>query len=513
ATMLIGGQAGLALAAQQDTDARIPTFSRDVAPILFEHCASCHRPGGPAPFSVLSWDGVRERAARIAESTTEGHMPPWLPSDEGVELAGARRLAPRELTTITEWASGGAPAGDARHLPPAPPEPPRWPLGHPDLIVRAPAVSVPPGEGDVYRNLVITAPVERARYVRAVDLRPGDPRVVHHARLMIDTTGASRAADALEPAPGFDGMQATPTAQNPAGHFVGWTPGRAPHAGDPALAWPLEPGTDLVLQLHLRPSGDAHEIRPEIGIYLADAPPTARPSLVMLGTEIIDIPPGDSAHVVSDAYTLPVAVDLLSIYPHAHYLAKTMTGRARLPDGRVVPLIHSPDWDFDWQDEYRLARPMALPAGTTLEMRYTYDNSIANPQNPNVPPRRVQYGSRSTDEMADMILQVVPRNVEDGDVLDQDLSAHYERAAIDYFAWKEKELGREALIDGAPDVALEHFQASLSNRDDPRVLAMMADAMLELGDRATAVLALERALHLARSTDDRALVMDLEARL
>jgi hypothetical protein len=346
-----------------------------------------------------------------------------------------------------------------------------------------------------------------------VDLRPGDAHVVHHARLMVDTTGTSRTADAADPEPGFDGMQATRTAQNPPGHFVGWTPGRVPHPGDAELAWTLNPGTDLVLQLHLRPSGHARTVRPEIGIYLADGPPAVRPSLVMLGTEIIDIPAGDSAHVVTDAYTLPVPVDLLSIYPHAHYLARTMTGRARLPDGRIEPLIHIPDWDFNWQDEYRLARPMSLPTGTTLEMRYTYDNTDGNPQNPHAPPRRVQYGSRSTDEMADMIMQVVPRSAADGEVLDRDLSLHYERAAIDYFAWKEMELGREAMAGGAPEIALRHFQASLRNRDDPRVLGMMADVMLELGDRATAVLVLERALHLARSADDRALVAELEARL
>ena len=188
-------------------------------------------------------------------------------------------------------------------------------------------------------------------------------------------------------------------------------------------------------------------------------------------------------------------------------------GLARLPDGRVETLLHIPDWDFDWQAEYRLARPMTLPAGTILEMRYTYDNTAANPQNPTVPPRRVRYGSRSTDEMADMILQVLPRSAADREALDRDLSLHYERAATAYLAWKEMDLGRQALADGAPEIALRHFQASLRNRDDPRVLGMMADAMLELGDRATAVLVLERALHLARASADGVVSAELEARL
>ncbi len=489
------------------------TFTRDVAPILFERCAACHRPGGPGPFSVLDFEEVGPRAERIAEVTVARRMPPWLPSPASLPLEGERRLTDEEIRTIAAWVEAGAPEGDPGDLPPLPPAGPAWPLGEPDLVVRAPEIEVPAGGEDRYRNLVLPVPPGGSRWVRAVDLRAGDPRVVHHARLMLDTTAASRALDASDAEPGFDGMQMVPGARNPPGHFVGWTPGRTPRPGPPGLAWPLPAGADLVLQLHLRPDTEPRTVAAEVGLYLAERPPTSGAALVLLGTEIIDIPPGATRHEVRDRYRLPVAARLLSVYPHAHYLARTMLALAHLPDGGTEVILEIPEWDFDWQDEYRLATPLALPAGTVLEMRYTYDNSAANPRNPARPPRRVRYGSRSTDEMADLILQLVTDDPADAAALEADLARKYEQARIDYLAWAEAQAGHEAAAAGDPATALRHYQASLRNRDDPRILLAMSDVLLALGERATARLALERSLQLARGADDPALVAELESRL
>ena len=334
-----------------------------------------------------------------------------------------------------------------------------------------------------------------------VDLRPSNPRVVHHARMMVDTTRSSRDLDAEDAEPGFDGMTFVSRAANPRGHFVGWTPGRTPWAESADLAWTLLPGTDLVVQLHLRPTGHPETVRAEVGLYFTDRPPAKASTLIMLGSEMLDIPAADPEYVVEDSYVLPVPVELLSVYPHAHYLGKTMDATARLPDGRTETFLHIPDWDFNWQDQYRFVEPLALPAGTELRMRFTYDNSADNPQNPHDPPERVRYGSLSSDEMADLILQAVPASREDAERLEHDLARKYERAAAAYAAWTEYTAGIEARAGGDLDAALRHFQASLRARDDVRVVSALADVVLAKGDPATASMIAERAVRMSASRD------------
>lgn len=475
------------------------TFTRDVAPIFFEHCSSCHRPGGSGRFSVLTYEEVRSRANVIAAYTASRYMPPWLPTPGYGEFAGVRRLDDSEIATVERWAEAGAPRGDSADLPPVPTFTSDWPLGQPDLVVEMPAYVVPAEGADLYRNLVKPVPDDVLRYVRAVDLRPGSLTAVHHARLMVDTTRSSRELDEADPEPGFDGMELLGNARNPPGHFVGWTPGRVPQAGYEDLAWPLQPGSDLVLQLHLRPNGRAETVRPQIGFYLVDERPSRSAALVTLGTEVIDIPAGESNYVVTDSFTLAVPVEVRSVYPHAHYLAQTMEALAFLPDGRDEYLIRIDDWDFNWQDDYRLAEPLDLPAGTVLFMRYTYDNSADNPQNPSDPPVRVTYGSSSTDEMADLFIQVVPENTADRNTLIRNLAWKYEREAAEYFAWKEYTLGLEAAEAGNLQAALSHYQASLRNRENPKVLVAMVDVVLGMDRPSSAILIAERAAELTQS--------------
>ena len=196
----------------------------------------------------------------------------------------------------------------------------------------------------------------------------------------------------------------------PDGHFVGWSPGRQPRPLPEGMAWEIREGMDLVLQLHLMPDKVATAVQPEIGLYFAPGPPRVRPVVFNLTSKTIDIPAGAPAHTVSDASVLPTDIDALSIFPHAHYLARTITVEATLPGGQTLRLLSIPRWDFDWQDEYQYETPVRLPAGTTLQMTIVYDKSAANRRNQNGPPRRVVWGSRSADEMADVWLTVVPRD-------------------------------------------------------------------------------------------------------
>jgi tetratricopeptide (TPR) repeat protein len=269
------------------------------------------------------------------------------------------------------------------------------------------AYSLQPGGFDVFRNFVYRIPLQETRWIRALEFRPGDTSAVHHATIAVDRSPGSRLQDERDPVPGFDGMINT-NAQRPDGHLLGWVPGKMPYVVDPEIAWRLDPGDDLVVQLHLQPTGRTEAVHPTLGLFFADEPATRTPFLLRLGSLTLDIAAGDASYTIEDHYVLPVDVTLLGIVPHAHYVGRRMSFWATRPDGTRLRLLEIPDWDFNWQDEYRYAEPVPLPKGTALSMRFVYDNSADNPRNPSIPPVPVRFGPNTTDEMGDMWIQVLP---------------------------------------------------------------------------------------------------------
>ena len=483
------------------------TFSRDVAPIVFQNCSPCHRPGESGPFSLLTYTDVRKRARQIVEVTESRYMPPWKPEPGYGEFLGARGLSAGQIVLLRRWVDRGAPEGDPEDLPALPSWPEGWQLGEPDLEVEMPQpYTLPAGDGDVFRNFVIPLPLDGRRYVKAVELRPGNPRLVHHAVIMMDPTGAARKRAASEPEPGFGGMDVGEV-QRPGGHFLGWAPGTMPYAVSDSLAWVLEPGADLVLQLHMLPSGKPETVQVRVGFFFSEKAPTHIPLLLRLGRKDIDIPAGASQYAIADSYLLPAAVDVLTVYPHAHYLGETMEAYATLPDGDTQWLLRIDDWDFNWQDYYRYARPVSLPRGTTVHMRYTYNNSRANPRNPHDPPQRVRYGTQSWDEMGDLIIQVLPPTRADGDRLRRDYSRHWLRQEIEGYeslltadpdnADHHHVLGLFYLASGAGHKAARHLQAALKLRPDfPEAHLNMATVMVRAQKFREAEQHLRRALDL-----------------
>ena len=343
-----------------------PTFTRDVAPILYRHCSNCHRPGESAPFDLLTYRDAQQRDKQIAMVTASRFMPPWLPAEDGPAFTGARGLSREQIELLQRWYKNGSPEGDPADLPPMPEWTVGWQLGQPDLEIEPAETYTLPADGvDIFRNLIVPIPNERTRYVRTIDLRPGNSRIVHHAVMRVDRSRSSRLLDQRDPGPGYGGME-WGEAQPPEGHFLGWTPGKVPYAGSDELAWVLEPGSDLIVQLHMLPTGKPEPIKPRIGLYFAEAPPSRRLDTVVLDVKDIDIPAGKRDHVVEESYDLPVAVEIVSAYPHAHYLGRELLGWAELPDGSRQTLIRIPDWDFNWQDQYRYVEPIRLPAGSRV---------------------------------------------------------------------------------------------------------------------------------------------------
>ena len=391
----------------------LPTFTRDIAPVLFARCATCHRPGQTAPFSVLTYEDVRPRAKRIAEVVRNRAMPPWKPDPDHGTFQRDRRMNEADIALIENWVAHGMMRGSPADLPPAPSFTDGWQLGTPDVIVRMPDPYVMPAQrNDVFRTFVMPIHVSAPVYVQALEFLPGNGKVVHHANIKIDRTRLSRRRDDDEPGPGYEGGGSR-EAKFPDGMFLGWTPGQSPRSSPGGMSWRLEPNSDLVVELHLMPGEEIQPVQISVGLYLTDTPPTRTGYMLRLGRQDIDIAPGQRDYINADKYSLPVDAEAIAVQAHAHFLARDVHAWATLPDRTVVPLIYIKDWDFHWQDVYTYERPLSLPKGTVIEMRYTYDNSSANRANRSRPPRRVTFGQTSASEMGSLWLQVVPRIASD----------------------------------------------------------------------------------------------------
>ena len=409
------------------------TFNKDIAPIVRERCVGCHRPGQSGPFNLITFEDVHKRAKQIAEVTGTRYMPPWLPEKGYGDFANERRLTATELGLLQQWIAEGAVegAGSNGALPPVPAD--DWQLGKPDLVITMPTPYTLPASGkDVYRNFIVPVPSETKRFVRAFEFRPGN-KVVHHAFMYTDRTRqARRLQQGQDGLAGFDGMDTPPSADGPNGFFASWQPGKIASKGMDGLAWELGNQSDILFQLHMKPSGKPELVQPSLALYFTDEPPTNTPFKLCLTSYQIDIPAGSTNYLIEDSYTLPVGAELLGILPHAHYLGKEMRGFATLPDGTRKWLLWIRNWDFNWQGDYRYKQPIFLPKGSKLTMQFAYDNSTNNIRNPNSPPQRVRYGVQSTDEMGELWLQLLPANGRELNTLATDYSSHILRDRIDY---------------------------------------------------------------------------------
>jgi tetratricopeptide (TPR) repeat protein len=436
-----------ALASAAGAQERI-TFSEHIAPVVYERCAPCHRPGGPAPFSLLSYDDVRQRATLIAQATRARYMPPWKPDAPSGTFVGERRLTEREIDLFDQWARNGALEGE--HAPQPPPPWSDWQLGTPDVVVTLPEYTLRPDGLDVFRNFVVAVPGTGTRYVRGLEFHPGSS-AVHHANIRVDYTATGERMDLADPDPGYEGVIPR-TADYPDGHFLGWTPGQVPPVAPKGLAWRLGEHARFVVQLHMRPNGKAEPVRPAIGLYFTNDAPAQLPVMLRLGRQNIDIPAGDARYLSLDEYTVPVDVQVNALQPHSHYRAVEVRASATLPDGSTRPLISIPHWDFGWQDVYRLVSPFWLPAGTRIRTEYVFDNSAANRRNPEAPPQRARWGFKSSDEMADVWIQVMTRTEADRYRLVRDFRP---KAAA------EEAVGYEMQLAVAPDDAAVHDDVAL----------------------------------------------------
>jgi mono/diheme cytochrome c family protein len=391
----------------EDGDAMV-TFSRQIAPLIYAHCTGCHRKGEAAPFELFTYADARKHAKDIADLTQRRVMPPWKAEHAFGEFVGERRLNIEQIELLQQWVKEGCPAGDLSSAPQPPTFAEGWQLGEPDMVVTMPEAYSLVAEGrDVYRCFVIPLQVPSGKYIKSVEYRAGNRKIVHHAVLTMMPHNK-----AIEKLAGGDGKSFSSGLNAPGQRLPGplgiWTPGLEPQPLPQGFAVPWRAGFDLVLQLHLHPSGKAESEQSSVGLHFTDEAPRGHfESLVLLDKQV-DISAGEGNYVVDKSIAIRAAVQAYGIFPHMHLLGRTVKVTATLPDGTIRPLLSIVDWDFNWQNYYQYQTPVLLPAGTRVDAHWTFDNSAANPANPSIPPKRVVFGEQTTNEMAALLLDVIP---------------------------------------------------------------------------------------------------------
>ncbi len=375
-----------------------PTFSREIAPILFTHCATCHRPGEVGPFPLLTYEDARKRAKTIVAAVEKRLMPPWKAAPGLVAYHDDPRLSDAQIALIKEWAATGAPEGNRAELPPLPKFTTGWSLGEPGLVLQADQEFTLDADGrDVYQCFVIPTKFTEDRYLSALEVRPSNRRVVHHVVAFTDTTGKGRERDAATPEPGYRtfGGPGVPGAQ----WLEGWAPGKSPRHLPADHGMFVPKGADIILQVHYNKTGKAETDLTKIGFYFVKGPVDKRVRIHTHAYPGLNIPPGNAHYNVTNTYTVPAGVTVLAVWPHMHLIGRSMNVEATLPGGTKQPMVTVPDWNFNWQLGYHFKEPLKFPAGTKIQLTAQYDNSTNNPANPSHPPKAVRWGEQTTDEM------------------------------------------------------------------------------------------------------------------
>lgn len=393
------------------------TFHSDVAPIVFNHCTSCHRPGEIGPMPFTNYEEVAAYGEFIEYVTSIGYMPPWSPDASYSHFVGENVLTADQLETLSAWVGAGKPEGDPADSPGLPEFPDGSQIGIPDhvLVMDEPYAH----EGDMseqYQVFVLPSGFDSAASVRALEVQPGNHNVAHHAILGLDISGTASILDAADPAPGYESFGGF--GFNAESSFFGaWVPGALPVEYPPGIGRTIPAGADVLLQMHYGPSAAGETDQTAVNVFLSNEPIEREVYTAIMGPQHLDapfvIPPNQ---VTSFHGTLPVTADvsLLSIAPHCHLIGSSWKVYATSPNnGDTIPLISIPSWDFNWQGYFTFPHLTKVPEGYTLHGEATYDNTAENPFNPSDPPQWVYFGEETQDEMFFVFIDLV--GYEDGD--------------------------------------------------------------------------------------------------
>ena len=351
------------------------TYAANVAPIMQAKCQSCHRPGQVGPFNLLTYDDARRHAATIREVIDDRRMPPWHADPRFGHFENDRSLSAAQRATLLAWVDQGAPLGDPKALPAPKAFPEGWSIGTPDVVFEMPETYTVAAQGTLpYQRFRVPSGFTEDRWIQAAEARPGDRSVVHHVIIYVDDRKGGK------------------------DHLCGYAPGDMPSISPPGTAKLVKAGSDFWFEVHYTPNGRIKADRSAVGLIFAEGPVEHRALTRPIAQHRFSIPPGADNYEVDSSLTLARPIHLLGFMPHMHLRGKDFKYTAVFPDGKSEVLLSVPAYDFAWQSAYRLAEPRALPKGTRIDCVAHFDNSPANPANPD-PTKAVTWGDQTFEEM------------------------------------------------------------------------------------------------------------------
>jgi hypothetical protein len=390
------------------------TWSKDIAPIVYKNCTSCHRPGEIGPFSLTSYEEAKSWGSMMRYVTSIKYMPPWKPDAEHTgKYIGEKALTDTQISKIAQWVDAGMPEGNAAEAPILPTFPTGSQVGSPDLVISFKQSHTHKGNGkDEYRYFVIPTGLTQAKNLVALEMRPGNSQIVHHALMWADSTGSAKAKDDATPEYGYsgDGSQGFGLGEQ----LPGYVPGQRAHIFKNGLAQRVPKNADLVVQMHYAPTSVDDTDSTTFNLFFTDTQIDRYVrSFIMLpyGNILLNGPFTIPANQVKEFHgVVPISstVSLLGLSPHMHLLGTHWDIYLELPNGQIQSLLKISDWDFNWQGSYFLKRPIKIPAGSKLHAKAGYNNTTANPNNPSNPPKFVTWGEGTKDEMYYLPVLFVP---------------------------------------------------------------------------------------------------------
>ncbi len=447
--------------------AQSPTFSANIAQLLYDHCTACHRPGNIAPFPLLTYDDAVNQAYNIQNAVNAGIMPPWPPDPAYRHFKNELVLTSTQINLINDWVNAGAPQGDSTMAPPQPVFPVGSQLGTPDIVLTMDQPHITAGQGlDEYYFFVLHTNLPENRAIKGIEFIPGNAKAVHHGIFYVDTTGTAAAMDDTSAEYGIK-AQGTGPVFPVAEDVGGWAPPGLNQSFFPSgIGRMLWKNCDIVIGLHYAPTDSMYSDQSTINIFFAPNDSLRILQNTAVWEYYMTAPPlkiyANTIETFEEVFPINQDISIYDVAPHAHLLCKQVTAYAVTPDNDTIHLI-SCDYNFHWQYQYVNQMLEKIPAGSLIHVFATYDNTVNNPDNPNNPPIDVSRGESTKDEMMLFYFNYLP--YEPGDenfLIDSSLLATGIPGNLG--------LSDEASHHVSPNPATDHFTTFIESKGQPHVM-------------------------------------------
>ena len=395
--------------------AQAQTFHEDIAPIIYNNCTECHRIGEIGPMQFTTYEEVSAQGSFIEYVIQSGQMPPWTPDHNYTSFVGERYLSEDDIQLFSDWVAAGMPEGEPSANPGLPNFPEGSQIGEPDLVLQMPEPYVHVGDGtEQYQVFVLPSGLTEEKEISAVEIRPDNSNIAHHGLIgYTANTGAISQAIALDEAseePGYENFGSYGVIVDD-DLFGGWAPGIEALVFPPTIGKKMAADSYLLLQMHYGETLVDESDQTSVNIFFAEEEVEREVESALMSPLHLDeafyIPANQEVSFHGTMY-VPGDVSVLSIIPHSHLLGKSWEVYATSGDNQdTIPMIYIPDWDFHWQGIFTYPSLLHIPEGYTIHAIAEYDNTSANPYNPNNPPQPMTFGDFTTDEMYVVFFQYV----------------------------------------------------------------------------------------------------------